>query len=53
MLSAPTRVAYLCARVALCGAVQERLEELGAVDQNGLNYKKLNAIRPPWYMCWK
>ncbi len=30
---------------------QERLEELGAVDSNGMNFKKLNAIRPPWYKC--
>jgi len=34
-------------------AIKERLEELGAVDHNGLNLKKLNSIRPPWWMCWK
>ena len=34
-------------------AIKERQEELGAVDHNGLNYGKLNSIRPPWYLCWK
>ncbi|KXZ47811.1 hypothetical protein GPECTOR_32g423 [Gonium pectorale] len=33
--------------------IKERLEELGAVDHNGMNFKKLNAIQPPWYSCLK
>ena len=31
--------------------IKERLEELGAVDHNGINFKKLNSIKPPWYTC--
>lgn len=31
--------------------VKERLEELGAVDHTGLNFKILNQIRPPWWAC--
>ncbi len=34
-------------------AVHERLEELAAVDHNGLNFKKLNQLRPPWWMRWR
>ncbi|GIL61956.1 hypothetical protein Vafri_16318 [Volvox africanus] len=33
--------------------IKERLEEFGAVDHNGMNYKKLNSIQPPWYSCVK
>ncbi|EFJ44638.1 hypothetical protein VOLCADRAFT_95039 [Volvox carteri f. nagariensis] len=30
-------------------SIKERMEEFGAVDQNGMNYKKLNSIQPPCY----
>ena len=33
--------------------IKEQLEELGAVDHNGLNYAKLHAIRPTWsFWCF-
>ncbi|GAX74578.1 hypothetical protein CEUSTIGMA_g2027.t1 [Chlamydomonas eustigma] len=32
-------------------AVKERLEELGAVDHNGLNNARLNKIRAPIWIC--
>ncbi|GLI65643.1 hypothetical protein VaNZ11_009242 [Volvox africanus] len=31
--------------------IKERMEELGAVDHNGMNFKKLNSIQLPWYSC--
>ncbi|GIL91787.1 hypothetical protein Vretifemale_19327, partial [Volvox reticuliferus] len=34
-------------------SIKERMEEFGAVDHNGMNYKKLNSIQPPWYSCVK
>ncbi len=27
------------------------VQELGSVDHNGMNFKKLNAMQPPWYAC--
>ena len=34
-------------------AIKERMEELAAVDHKGLSLKKLNQLRPPWWMFWK
>ena len=34
-------------------SIKERLEELGAVDHNGLNYAKLNSVRAPFWRQWR
>ncbi|GAX72947.1 hypothetical protein CEUSTIGMA_g402.t1 [Chlamydomonas eustigma] len=34
-------------------AVQNQAEELGCVNQDGMNYGKLYSLRPPWYMFWR
>ena len=34
--------------------IKERLEELGAVDHNGLNLRKLSSTRKAtWWMFWR